>query len=335
MKYAKIAAGILVLILLFFSFSKPGSHSETEFLMDTVVSVTAYGPHAKSSVKLVFERLRELDKKFNAHRVDSEISKINNAPANKAISVDPEVCNLLKTALKFSEDSDGAFDVTMLPISNLWGFTSETPKRPDEKELAAVLLKSGRHHLTLDENTCSITKAIDGLQIDLGAVAKGYAAEEAIRLLKEQGIRHAYLDLGGNIAVMGGKPMNVWESLFTGKKARPFRIGLQQPDAPRGTVMETVSLSDGYVVTSGDYERYFEEDGKRYHHILNPKTGYPADTQLKSVTVVSDNGTEADMLSTALFVLGADRMEHLQDRCKAIYTVDNRMNFKTVKPLTE
>lgn len=335
MKHLKIAAGLLVLILLFLSFSKPGTHSETEFLMDTMVSVTAYDYNAKAVVQQVFKRLRDIDKKCSAHQPESEVGRINAAPKNTAVVIDEEVFNLIKTALTFSEDSDGAFDITMLPVSNLWGFTSAAPKRPTGETLAKALSQTGRQHLILDETTCSITKTIDGLQIDLGAVAKGYAAEEAVRLLKEAGICHAYLDLGGNIAVMGGKPTSFWETLFTGKKTKPFLIGLQKPDAPRGTVMETIQLFDGYVVTSGDYERYFEENGLRYHHILNPKTAYPADTQLKSVTVVSNYGTEADMLSTALFVLGTDRMEDLQDRCKAIYTIDNQMNFNVIKPLTE
>lgn len=335
MKYAKITAGLLVLMLLFFSFSKPGTHSETEFLMDTVVSVTTYGHRAAAATKQVFIRLRDIDKKCNAHNTDSEIARVNNAPAGVSVVIDPEVFDLLKIALDFSKNSKGAFDITLLPISNLWGFTSESPKRPVDEALASALIKTGYQHLALDETNHTVTKLINGLQIDLGAVAKGYAAEEAIRLLKEHGVHHAYLDLGGNIAVMGGKPVSFLESLFTGSKTRPFLIGLQQPDAPRGTVMETISLSEGYVVTSGDYERFFEENGKRYHHIIDPSTGYPAETNLKSVTVVSDNGTEADMLSTALFVLGSDRMEFLKDRCKAIYTVDNQMNFNTIKPLTE
>ena len=335
MKYAKITAGLLVLILLFLSFSKPGTHTETEFLMDTLISVTTYGSQAKTATGQVFTRLREIDKKCNAHNAESEIARLNNAPTGVVVSLDPEVFDILKIALEFSQASEGAFDVTLLPVSRLWGLSSGSPKRPDEEVLASALAKTGYQHLALDETNCTVTKEIDGVQIDLGAVAKGYAAEEAIKLLKEQGIRHAYLDLGGNIAVMGGKPLGFWESVVTGKKTRPFLIGLQQPDAPRGTIMETLSLSEGYVVTSGDYERYFEEGGKRYHHIIDPNTGYPADTHIKSVTVVSDNGTEADMLSTALFVLGSDRMELLKDRCKAIYVVDDQMNFKTVKPLTE
>ncbi len=333
MKQIKVFAGILVLLLLFAGFAKPAVYTETEFLMDTVVSVTAYGTHAKEAISAVFMRLRELDKKCNAHQKGSVIYAINTAPKNVPISVDEEMFDLIQQSLLFSNDAQGAFDITLFPVSTLWAFGTKEATVPQETAIVTALTTTGADKLMLDKENRTITKTNSGTQLDLGAAVKGYAAEEALKILKENGISHAYLDLGGNVAVMGGKPTRFLKRLLTGKKAEPFIIGLQMPDAPRGTVMETLSLYDGFIVTSGNYERYFEENGKRYHHILNPKTGYPVYNGLKSVTVVADNGLEADMLSTALFVLGEENMPLLANRCQGIYVIDDQMELTAVKPL--
>ncbi len=332
MKYIKYAACLLVLLLLLSgSLQRPRSHHETEFLMDTVVSVTAYGAGAEKAVESVFLRLREIDRKCSAHNPDSQLAKINAAPKDTPVAVDSDLYHLIRTALRFAETADGLFDMTLLPVSNLWGFGTNSASVPAENALQAALQLTGCDQLILDDNAQTVTKRRDGVQLDLGGVAKGYASDEAVRILKEAGIQSAYLDLGGNVAVIGGMPLSLWESLRAGQKTRPFTIGLQQPDAPRGTVLETITLSNGFIVTSGDYERYFEQDGLRYHHILDPRTGHPADSGLRSVTIIAQSGLEADMLSTALFVAGKEEKPLLYASCDEIITVDDQMELTYVK----
>ncbi len=332
MKVFKFLAPLLILLfLLLGNLAVPRMHRETEFLMDTVITVTAYGRHGKAAVQEVFWRLREIDAKFNAHSEKSELAKINTAPENTPVSVDKEVFNLIKSAHIFSTAAEGLFDITLLPLNNLWGFGTENASVPAENELKNTMASVGFGLITLDAENCTVTKHKAGVQLDLGAVVKGYAADEALRILKEAGVESAYLDLGGNVAVMGGMPQSLWKRIFSGQKTRPFVIGLQEPDAPSGTAIDTLSLTDGFIVTSGDYERYFEADGVRYHHILDPKTGQPAQSGLRSVTIVSENGLIADMLSTALFVAGEKEMPVLYDLCRQVITINDAMELTYVK----
>ncbi len=326
MKHARRIAAILVLLALILGGRyTPGTTTQTEFLMDTIMTVTAYGRHGKAAVSAVFKRFHELDAMLNVHNPQSDLARLNAAPAGEPIPVSRELCVLLQNALSFSKRSGGAFDCTLLAVSDVWGFGTDHAAVPSATALRAALAETGPDTVLADEASCTVTKTKSGMRLDLGGAAKGYAADEALRILREHNVQSAYLDLGGNVAVMGGKPLSVWQSLIKGRKTRPFTIGLQKPDAPRGEVIDTVTLSDGFVVTSGDYERYFEADGTRYHHILDPKTGKPARTGLKSVTVVTQNGTQADMLSTALFVLGKDGAEPLFDLCERVIMIDETM----------
>ena len=183
---------------------------------------------------------------------------------------------------------------------------------------------------TLPQNT--VTKTAKNPQLDLGAIAKGYAADEAVRILKEAGIRHAYLDLGGNVAVFGGMPLSVFDSICKGMGARPFAIGIQNPKGIRGDVAEVIHVTDGFVVTSGDYERFFESGGNIYHHILNPQTGYPADSGHQSVTVVCNNGTVADVLSTSCFVAGKTLLSDFSGYYQKAIFIDHNGAISTVMP---
>ncbi len=326
MKYFKLGAGLLVLLLIFSgAFFTPKPYTETEFSMDTVMTVTAYGKNAKSAVRQVFDRIRELDEKLDPRNPESQVARINHATGGTPVSVDEDVFYIIESARHFSETSDGAFDITLYPVSTLWGFGTESAALPKEEALKATLAETGSHKLSLDGAKKTVTKQSGSLKIDLGGVAKGYAADEAIRILKEAGIQSAYVDLGGNIGILGEKPLTLKEILRSGKRTRPYSIGIQKPGAPRGELIETVSLSEGFVVTSGDYERFFEENGKQYHHILDPKTGFPAETGLKSVTVIARSGILADMLSTAIFVQGAEQADRYLDLTKSILLVDSQL----------
>ncbi len=332
MKYVKVCVVLLaILIFIAGALLSPRPYTETEYSMDTLMTVTAYGKNAKTAVKDVFSRIRELDKKLDLRNPESQVARLNQAPADTPVYLDEDVFYVIKTALLFSEKCGGAFDITLYPVSNLWGFGTDKAVVPEAEDIRNALLKTGSQNLVLDEEKQAITKKHSDAWIDLGGVAKGYAADEAIRILKEAGITSAYLDLGGNIGIIGEKPLSLRETIENGKASRPYTVGIQKPGAPRGELIDTVSLSEGFVVTSGDYERFFEEEGILYHHILNPETGFPADTGLKSVTIVSKSGILADMLSTTIFVQGKESADRYLNDCDTILLVDDHFDLTYIE----
>lgn len=306
---------VLSLLLVFVIISgvvfNEGEYTQTEFMMDTMISVTAYGRGAEAATRKAFERIAEIDRKFSAHNEESELFKINSAAATE--NVDAEVYSLIKRAVWFSKLTDGAFDVTLAPVSSLWAIGTENQRVPQKEEIEKALLSCGAEFLELRDETRTVAFLKEGMALDLGAAAKGYAAEEAVRVLKENGIENAYLDLGGNIAVMGKKPLGLWESIKSMKKERDFVVGIQDPEKSRGEIIETVTGNDNYIVTSGGYERCFYEGEKRYHHIMDGRTGFPAEEKLDSVTVISKDGTAADMISTAIFVMGKEGISKIPE----------------------
>jgi len=329
------SACILAFLLLFafyFCLRPPASYTKTEFAMDTVMRITAYGKGAKKATEQAFNRIYELDARLNANNKDSDIAAINNAPLNEPVTVHEDVIKLLTTAVDFNQKTKGAFDTSLFAVTKLWAFGTKDAAVPDEAALQNTLEETGLTKLMIHTDKNTVTKTAENPQLDLGAIAKGYAANEAVRILKQAGIHHAYLDLGGNVAVFGGMPLSVFDSIFKGASARPFAIGIQDPNGARGNALEILHLTDGFVVTSGDYERFFEQDGKKYHHILNPQTGHPADSGYKSVTIVCDNGTVADILSTAVFVAGKDLLNDLSGHYQKAILIDHNGAITTVMP---
>ncbi len=322
----------LLLLVFFLCLRSPKSFTKTEFAMDTVMRITAYGKNAKKATELAFNRINELDARLNANSQESDIAAINNAPLNQPITVHDDVIKLLETAIEFNKKTKGAFDVSLFAVTKLWGFGTNDAAVPDETSLQNTLEKAGLTKFVIHTDKNTVTKTAENPQLDLGAIAKGYAADEAVRILKEAGIHHAYLDLGGNVAVFGGMPLSVFDSIVKRNSARPFKIGIQNPNGTRGDIAEITHLTDGFVVTSGDYERIFEHDGTKYHHILNPQTGHPADSGYQSVSVVCDNGTVADILSTAIFVAGKDLLDDLSGYYQKAIFIDHNGGITTVMP---
>ncbi len=281
------------------------SYGRTVYAMDTLIQLTAYGRGAEDALAQAETRLHEIESKFSAYRPDSQIARLNRGETDQ---VDDEVFGVLSRALAVCEATGGRFDITVGPLTALWNIMGESPHVPTQAEIDEALTRVGYQDVQLDAAQNRVIFQKKGMALDLGGVIKGYAAEEVLRILKEAGVQHACIDLGGNVAVMGGMPLSPTERLlhlFSGETARPFVVGIQDPSAPRGTPAQTIQLSDGMVVTAGDYERYFEQDGVRYHHILDPRTGYPVNRGVHSVTVVTEDGLLADCLSTAIFVDGA------------------------------
>ena len=307
MKYMKfIVALIVVLFAVSAAWLSPKPKTESDYLLDTYVSVTVYDGD-KHATKAVLNEVREIHNRFSAFLPESEVAKINRAEAGVPTPVSAECFRLIERAVELSCITEGAFDITVKPVMDLWDF-SGIPHVPTQEELDEVLTFVDYQAILLDEKTYTVTKTKEHMQMDLGAIAKGYASDRAVEILKSMGVTNAVLDFGGNVVTLGEKPLGLWERIRAGRKTVPFTVGIQKPGEVRGTVAETITTktSPCAVVTSGGYERNFTENGKNYHHIIDPKTGKQPEHNMISVTVVSEDATAADALSTAIFVLGKD-----------------------------
>lgn len=266
-------------------------HTGELFAMGTYITMTAYGEAAEDALALSEDRIKELDAMWSVTDADSDICKMNQGKGEPT-EVSRETAEVLQFALDMAKKTDGALDPTISPVITAWGFISGEHYIPSENELADLLQHVDYKKVSLKENVVILP---DGMQLELGAVGKGYTADIISELLKGQGVTSALLDLGGNIQAVGTKP-----------DGSDWRIGLKNPEGEGS--LGVLSISDCAVVTSGNYERYFTgEDGKIYGHIIDPKTGRPAESGLLSVTVIAPEGKLCDALSTSLFVMGCDK----------------------------
>lgn len=261
------------------------------FAMNTYITLTAYGENAKSSLTDSENRIRELEKLLSVTDENSEIYAVNHSGGTPVrLSSDTE--RVLSFALDMAQKTNGALDPTIYPVLTAWGFTTESYQIPAQEKLDQLMQSVDFQKVQIDNHTITLS---DGVQLDLGAVAKGYAGDEIANLLKNSGVTSAIINLGGNVQTIGTRP-----------DGSMWRVGLKAPDADGH--IGILEVSDCAVVTSGGYQKYFTgEDGKTYHHIIDPSTGKPAENGLVSVTVVGKEGKLCDALSTALFVMGADR----------------------------
>lgn len=280
--------------------------TETVFAMDTVMSLSVYGREEQAREALDESKFRilELEGQLSVTNEESALARVN---AQGWGTLPGDAGELVRTALQLAEETGGAYDPTVKPIMDAWGFYDDEFEKvvPESSYFQEILHKVNYAWVTLgdfaDEKGTAKSKVnfeMAGMGLDLGGIAKGYAAEEVLRIMGEKDIEAAVISLGGNVGLMGQKP-----------DGSDWTVAVEKPDGSGATVA-TMTIPGGekntYVVTSGAYQRYFEVDGVRYHHILDPETGMPAETDLLSVTVISENGTEADALSTALFVMGFD-----------------------------
>lgn len=288
----KRAFALLLALLLPYGCAPAQPLERTFFAMDTVMTLRLYQGGDGSLLDRAEARVRELEGLWSVTDGASEISTLNH---DGSAELSPETADLLRTALGMCERTGGALDISTYPILRAWGFTTGEYAVPEEEEIAA-LLPMVDYTQVMQDGTCAALP--EGMEIDLGSVAKGCAGWRLAHLLKENGVTSALLDLGGNIQTVGAKP-----------DGSPWRVAIRNP-AGEGNV-GVVEVVDQAVVTSGGYERYFEEDGVRYWHIIDPKTGAPARSGLASVTVVGESGLLCDGLSTALFVMGREgALEH-------------------------
>ena len=256
--------------------------------MDTFMQVSLYGD--KKTAEAVQNEILRLEALFNANDPDSKVSELNQS----GFVEDEDVFKVLEGALKVSQSTDGALDPSVYPLVEEWGFISRDFRIPDKSTIDELLQHVDYTQIALNFNRTYIPEK---MKLDLGAVAKGYAADRAKEILAENEVKSAILNLGGTVAAVGTKP-----------DGSDWKVGISDPESTGG-YFATVTLRDKIVATSGSYERYFEQDGKRYCHILDPKTGMSADSGVVSVSIISDNGLYCDALSTALFVMGAEKAQ--------------------------
>ena len=280
----------------------PQIQKQTRFVMSTYCTIQI--PGKKDVIPFIekaFDRIEEVDKKFNVLSPESTLFRFNQ---ENGVCTDKEICNLVKIALQIGKDSEGSFDITVFPLMKMWGFYNGEYTVPEKKEIDESLTIVGYENVIIRNDT--LLKTVSNAAIDLGGIAKGYALKEAVSVLQEAGITSALIDAGGDIFALG---------TFMGK---PWKIGIRKP---RGEgIFAELELSDYCVVTSGDYERFFEKYGVVYHHILNPQTGFPARSMI-SVTVICKDPVRADAWSTALFVMEPQ---------KALHTIENTPDLEAV-----
>lgn len=265
--------------------------SQEIFAMDTYMTVTAYGDNAQKGVTDAVAEIQRLDNLLSIGKEDSEISKLNKSGC-AAMSDDTAV--MVTKALDLYKSTGGAFDITVLPLMELWGFTTQEYYVPTEDEIQSTLQRVGADKLTWDESTQTLTLG-DKQEIDLGGIAKGFTSSRIMEIFKKDGVTCGMVSLGGNVHLLGTK-----------QDGSAWRVGIQDPDNT-DDMLGVLQANDCAVITSGAYERNFEKDGVTYHHIIDPATGKPSNSGLTSVTIVSKDGTLADGLSTSLFVMGKDK----------------------------
>lgn len=261
------------------------------FAMDTVMTINAYGSKSESAEKAAQNEINRLDKLLSVQKENSEIFKLNQS---KKMTVSEDTLTLITRSKELYTLTDGKFDISCEPLIREWGFYSGLENKvPSQKAIETALEGVGAEHIKIKDSTVTLD---DNTSLDLGGIAKGYASHKAAEILKDNGVTSALMSLGGNVRAVGSKP-----------DGESWSVAVTDPDDNSKSI-GTLKISDKAVVTSGGYQRYFEENGQIYHHIIDTKTGYPADSGLKSVTIVSDDDALADALSTALFVMGLEKL---------------------------
>lgn len=267
-------------------------------LMDTFVGIRVTGKDADRLAGQAVDEMMRLEGLFTAHSDGSEVSLINRAYPN-AVSISPEVLEVLLLAQDIHQRSAGAFDVTVGGLLRLWGFGTDSPAVPSAEDLAVAMQGVGMQYVVIDREASTVRTTHPATQLDLGGIAKGYIVDKAVELLQKGGARHILVDAGGDVRIYGGRP---GDTRFA--DPRPARIGVQDPRSPRN-LAAIISTMEGAVLTSGDYERFFVHEGVRYSHIIDPRTGYPS-RGVSSVTVIAGSAALADGIATAAMVLGAE-----------------------------
>ncbi len=286
--------------------------SYSDFVMDTVVIQQIYGVKSDEAAAEVIAKMREYEKVCSYYIESSQLSAINKAAGKAYVAVDRQLFDLIKISKEYAHQTGGVFDITVAPLVQLWGVTSDSPKVPAQSEIDSALALIGSDDILLKEETNEIMLAREGMEIDLGGIAKGHACSIAKQVYSDFGIKAAWISIGGNIYTYGTTP-----------DKQPYEIGISAPVDNRAALLGRVNVGEWVIASSGGYERYFEQNGQVYHHIFDVRTGYPSQSDLAGVTVLCKNGAQADMLSTYFFVMGTDAVKaELQNQNIGIIACD-------------
>lgn len=269
-----------------------------DILMGTLCSIRIFNEIDYNIVLEAFNKIKEFENLMSTYKHDSEISLINSMSGNKPVKVSFDTFYLIKKAIEYSNKTNGLLNISIYPLVKKWAINSENANIPHKEDIEKLLKIIDYKHIELNEEEQTVFLKKYGMGIDLGAIAKGYTADVVANILKRNGVTSAVIDLGGNLYCIG---LNVNDN--------KWRIGIQNPhiNIERGTIVGYVEIENKSLVTSGIYERYFENNNKVYHHLLNPATGYPIDNELASVTIISDLSIEGDGLSTPIFLMGIEK----------------------------
>jgi len=316
---------LLIILILLTSCEKPAD-PQMEYTLGTMCTVNLYEGGTRELYSRVFTRIREIDRTMTAYpgefqyltdsgelyrsAVDtlaSGVVAINEQAGIAPVKVRADLIELLEKARHYAAVSDGAFDPTVGPLVQLWSIGTDSQRVPGKEEIAQALELINWRDIVIDRDAGLVFLQRKGMALDLGAIAKGYAGDEAARIAREGKVQRAVIDLGGNIVTLGSRQHK------KGKEALPWRIGIQNPESARGAYIGVVTVFDASVVTSGVYERFFEIEEKHYHHLFSTQDGYPVENGLLSVTIVAANSTDADALSTTIFTMGYEKGKALID----------------------
>lgn len=290
--------GALILLLSLSSCTKQEvePQSRSFLMLGTVCKVTIYDNPSQEAFDAAFARIGEIEEKMSLHKENSELEAVNAKAGEGMQAVSADTYSVIEEALEIAKLSDGAFDPTIGPLVEAWDIGGDNPRKPPQEEIDSLLPLVGYERVILDPATHSVGLRDKDMVLDLGGIAKGYAADEVAKVLASFDVHSAIVNLGGNVLTVGSKP-----------DKNPWKIGIQDPDEERGGYVMILSLVDQSLVTSGPYERFFVQDGKVYHHILDTATGYPVDTDFTSVSIITPRSFIADALSTSVFALGLEK----------------------------
>ena len=318
------ATGIVLLILLA-ACGHNSPHRESRLILGTTSTITIHDRRLPRGIfDRVFERVAAIEALMSINESnydDTEVLRINRAAGREPVAVSDDTFSVIESGIRFGKASNGAFDITVGPLVALWGIGTPRETVPSQEEIDAVLPLIDFRRIELDFAQRTVYLPREGMAIDVGGVAKGYAVEEAARLLAEAGIQHAVLDFGGDIYTVGRR-----------RDGDAWRIGLQSPESGRGSIIGIIESSNNAIVTSGAYERFFIQDGQRYHHLFDIATGRPARNTLTSVTAIADDAMLADVFSTAGYVAGLEeglRIFKAMPDVEGIFVTEDRSIYVT------
>ena len=313
-----IALCVVSLILTSCSAAKQKEVTRQAFMLDTIITLKYYGSDADAAAKESIDRLNAIDLKMSTFKPSSEISKINASAGQAPVKVSADTFFVIQRAIQISKEDQGGFDISIGPLVNLWGIGTPHQKLPTKSEIDTVKKLVDFNDIVLDKTNLTVKLKRKGQAIDLGGIAKGYAADQLKAICIKHNITSAFLSLGGNVYAIGNNT----------NKA-PWRVGIQDPHSDIGQYIGIINVTDKSVVTAGNYQRFFIKNGIRYHHLIDPLTGYPADKGIISATIISSTSINCDALSNTTYILGVDKsiklIESMNDVDAIFITSDKKV----------